>query len=95
MHIREPRLLAQAHRRLEVSVGFAREAGDDVGGNRRPRHMLADQRDRLPVLVRGVAAAHRAEHGVRSALQWNVEVGAEAPVRPESEQVRADVLRLH
>ena len=51
---------------LEVGLGLAGEAHDDVGGDRRVRHRRADLVDDAEVPLRAVGAAHRPQHARRS-----------------------------
>ena len=51
-------LIDDLERPLEVLVGLAREADDDVGGERAVRHVLADQRDAVEVALARVRAPH-------------------------------------
>ncbi len=60
---------------LEVGVRLAREADDDVRGDRRVRNGLADPLDDPEVAFAPVGAAHRPQHRVRSALQRHVQRG--------------------
>ena len=70
-------LLDDLERLGEVRLGLAREADDDVGGERAVGHVLADQRDAVHVALAVVGAAHRLQHPARARLQRQVDVLAE------------------
>jgi hypothetical protein len=61
---------------LEVRVRLAREADDDVGGDRRVRdafaHLVEDREEPL----RPIGAAHGLEHPVGTGLQRHVQAAA-------------------
>src|SRR6185369_1275236 len=64
----EPDIGDEAHRLLEIGVGLARKADDEVGGKRQTRANGAQPPyDRL-VLERRIPALHRREHAVRPRL---------------------------
>ncbi len=65
----EPRRVDHAQRVLEVLLGLAGEADDEVGGHRHAGHGAADALQPLEVARRTVRPAHRPEHPVRSRLQ--------------------------
>ena len=60
-------------RLLEVLLGLAREADDDVGGDRGVGDLLADPVDDAEELRAAVGAAHRLEHPVGARLQRHVQ----------------------
>jgi DNA-binding SARP family transcriptional activator/Tfp pilus assembly protein PilF len=60
---------------LEVLVGLAGEAHDDVGGDGGVRDAGPDPVQDGQVPVPAVGAAHRLEHGVRAGLQRHVQAG--------------------
>ena len=70
-------LLGDLERLLEVGLGLAREADDDVGGQRAVGHVLADQRDPIEVALARVGPPHPLEHRARARLQRQVDVLAE------------------
>ena len=70
-------LLADLERLREVLLGLAREADDDVGGDRAVGHVLADERDAVQVAPAVVGAAHRLEDRARARLQRQVDVLAD------------------
>ena len=55
-------LLDDLERLLEVRLGLAREADDDVGGDRAVGHVLADQRHPVHVALAVVGAPHPLQH---------------------------------
>ena len=59
---------------LEVVVGLAREADDDVGGHGEIGHCGARRREAFEVASGGVSAMHRREHAIASGLQRQVQV---------------------
>ena len=70
----KPSLTYDVQGLLEVLVGLAREAHDDVGSDRRVGHRGADPLDNAQVTLLAVRPLHRAEHGVGTALQWHVQL---------------------
>jgi hypothetical protein len=70
----EADVLDQLHGRLEVGVGLAGEADDEVGADRDVRAHRAQLADLLLVLERGVAALHRRQDAVRAGLHRQVQV---------------------
>jgi hypothetical protein len=58
---------------LEVRLGLAREAYDDVGGDRGVRHRGPHLVDDAEVALRAVTAAHRLEYRVGARLQRHVQ----------------------
>ena len=61
-------------RAREVVVGLAREADDDVGGDREIVDRGARRREPLEVALGGVAAVHAGERAVAARLQRQVQV---------------------
>ena len=72
---REPGLAHQVQGVLEVLVGLAGEAHDDVGGNGRVGDAGPDPVQDGQVAVPAVGAAHRLEHRVGTGLQRHVQAG--------------------
>ena len=70
-------LAQQGHGALEVLLGLAREAHDDVGAERDPGDARAQRGDDLAVALDRVGALHRREHAIRARLERQVHVGAE------------------
>src|SRR5215207_3043395 len=62
---------------LEVLIGLAGEADDDVGGDRAVRDVLADQRHPVEVALAVVGPAHPLQHLTRPGLQGQMDVLAE------------------
>ncbi len=88
-------LLHDLQRSLEVLLALAREADDDVRGDRAVRHVLADQRDPVHVALAVVGAAHPLQHRARPRLQRQVDVLAErGQARVGGDHVLAHVLRV-
>jgi hypothetical protein len=76
----EARGLDDAQGVLEVGVGLAGEADDDVGGDGGVGQ-AARTRSRMPEeALAAVAAAHRLEHRVGARLQRHVQAGADRGV---------------
>ena len=77
-------------RALEVVVGLAGEADDDVGRHRQIGNGGAGRRQPLEVALGGVAAVHRGQHAIGAGLQRVVQVLAHAGVcRPWRRTSRA------
>ena len=77
-------------RALEVGVGLAGEADDDVGGDREVGDRVARRREPLEVALGGVAAVHARERAVAPRLQRQVQVLAHATrTRPSPRSSRA------
>ena len=74
----EADLLGDRERLLEVGLGLAREADDDVGGDRAVRDVLADQRHAVEEALARVGAAHPLQHRRGARLQRQVDVLAHA-----------------
>ena len=70
--------LEQAERRLELRLGLAAEADDDVRADGDPRHGRADPRQALEVVRDRVLAAHPAQDLVVAGLDRQVERLADA-----------------
>ena len=70
-------MLEERERRLELRLGLAAEADDDVGRDRDPRDGLADPGEPLEVVLDRVLAAHPAEDRVVARLDGQVEVLAD------------------
>ena len=60
----------------EIGVGFAGEADDDVGRERRPIERFLHQPAAVDDSLGAPAAAHAAQHGVGAALQRDVQMRA-------------------
>ncbi len=84
-------LFDERQRLLEVVVGLAREADDDVGRQGDVRHVLAQQRDAVEVALARVGAAHLLQHARGARLQRQVDVLAQRAQLG----VRADHVLLH
>src|SRR6185295_5063169 len=64
----------ESQRGLEIGLGLARKADDEVGGNADVRPCLAQAPGNGAVFQRGVAALHRRKHPVRARLDRQVHV---------------------
>ena len=60
---------------LEVGLGLAAEADDEIAGHGRVRNHFADSRQHFAVEGGGVAPLHPPQDGLRAALGRNVQVG--------------------
>ena len=88
-------LLDERQRLLEVGLGLAREADDDVGREGDVGDVLADQRDAVEVALAVVGAAHRAQDPRRARLQRQVDVLAQRrQLGVRADHVLAHVLRV-
>ena len=67
-------LVGDLERALEVGVGLAGEADDDVGGDREVGDRGARRGEALEVAGRGVAAVHARERAVAPRLERQVQV---------------------
>ncbi len=88
-------LLDHVERLLEVLLGLAGEADDDVRRDGAVGHVLADERHTVQVALLVVGAAHALEDRARSRLQRQVDVlayGREVCMR--ADDVLAHVLRV-
>ena len=65
-----------SQRLLEVLLGLAREADDDVGGDRRVRDLRAHPVDDAEEPRAAVGAAHRLQDPVGAGLQRHVQAAA-------------------
>ena len=74
----EADLVDQAHGVLEVLVGLAGEADDEIRGQADVRARLAQAPDLALVLPGGVAALHQGEDAVGAALHRQVQVSSPA-----------------
>src|SRR3989442_1943603 len=79
MKIRDGEICKEEKRFLEEFFGLARKTGDDVDADSGVGIVLTDILDRLTVLFAEVAAAHRLENRVASALERDMGMGAEFP----------------
>ena len=70
-------LVDDLERLLEVGLGLAREADDDVGGDRAVGDVLADQRHPVHVAAAVVGAPHALEDRAGARLERQVDVLAE------------------
>ena len=64
----------QIVRRLELRLGLARKAHDDVGGDRGVGQLRSDFLDQAAIIVGGVAALHAAQHFVVAGLHRHFDV---------------------
>ena len=88
-------LVDHLERLLEVGLGLAREADDDVGGDRAVGNVLADLRHAVEVALAVVGAAHPLEDPARARLQRQVDVLAERrQLGVGADHVLAHVLRV-
>ena len=82
-------------RGLEVRFGLAREADDDVGGERQVGDRGAQAIDDALVVGQGVRAIHRAQHRVRTRLQRQVHLRHDgAALRHRRDHAPAHVARM-
>ena len=80
---------------LEVGVGLAGEAHDEVGRDREVADGGARRREPLEVALRGVSAMHRGERAVTAGLERQVQVLAHRGRRGHRlDRVRAQVFRM-
>ena len=92
--------VAESHRHGEaIALGelpdsLAGKAHDDVCGYPRVRDHCPHKFDSLREPGGVIAPAHRPQNGVAATLQRDVEVGAEAWVFPQFQQLRSDLLGL-
>ena len=70
----EAHLRGDLERRVRIGVGLAREADDDVGGDRQVVDAGACVAHPSEVPLGGVAAVHRRQHGVAAGLHREVQV---------------------
>ena len=70
----ESRLARDLERLLEVRLGLAGEADDDVGRDRGVRHRGADPVDDAEVAIAPVGPPHRLQYAVRAGLQRHVQL---------------------
>ena len=85
--------LDDLERALEVGVGLAREADDDVGGDGEVVDRVASRREPLEVALGRVAAVHAGQRAVTPRLQRQVQVLAHArALRHRRDRVGAKVL---
>ena len=88
-------LLGHLERLAEVGLRLAREADDDVRGERHVRDVLADQRDAVEVALARVGAPHGLEDAARAGLQRQVDVLADRrELGVGADHVLAHVLRV-
>ena len=78
----EADVLDQRHRPLEIVLGLAGEADDEVARDRDLGPHRAQLADRALVLERGVAALHRREDAVAAVLHGQVHVVDELGTLP-------------
>ena len=88
-------LLDDLERLLEVLLGLAREADDDVGRQREVRDRGAELVHEPQVALAAVGAPHRLEDAGRARLQRQVRVLADrVALRHRGDHVAAEVLRM-
>ena len=91
----EVRLRHHVQGLLEVRLGLAGEADDDVRGDRRVRHRRAHLGQDRQVPLTAVGAAHRPEHPIGAGLQRHVQLVADVGRgRHRVDHVVGEVLRV-
>ena len=73
----ETRLTDEVERGLELGVGLAAEADDEIARHRRMRQRGADHREHLAVFADRVPTPHPGQHRIRPVLRRHVEVGTD------------------
>ena len=86
--------LAETVTLLELVVGLAGKANDNIGGYSGLGNALANQRDGPLILRSIVATSHTGQHGVAAALKGEVEMRAEPVISPETEKSWGNLLWL-
>src|SRR4051812_49032373 len=82
----EAALADEVHRELELGVGLAAEADDEVTADSNTGHPLLRSNDHLAIVFDRVAALHPHQNIVRTALRWNVQILTDFWQIPDSGQ---------